>query len=70
MTIIYQGKIYVRFFELLLLKYDGNVVFFIKLTLNKIKVLFFLEKDPFRYVMFGGFLYIYMRHLIKYMAIT
>ena len=67
---IYQGKIYVRFLELLLLKYDGNVVFFIKLTLNKIKVLFFYEKDPFRCVMFCGFLYIYMRPLIKYMAIT
>ena len=54
MTSLYQGKICVPISELLLSKCNKNAVFFFKITQNKVKVLFFLKKAPFRYAMFGG----------------
>ena len=57
MTNIYQGKIFVHFSELLLLKYNENAIFFFKITQNEVKAPFFLEKSPFRCVTFGGFPY-------------
>ena len=59
------GKMCINFPELLLLKDNGNVVFFSKTTPNKVKGPFFLEKCPFCYVMFGGCPYILNTTLIK-----
>ena len=54
MASIYLGKIYVHFSEILFLKLNENAVPIFKITQNKLKVLFFLEKYPFCYVMFRG----------------
>ena len=54
MRMIITGKMCVHFPELLLLKCNENVVFISKTTQNKVKGIFFLEKCPFCFVMFGG----------------
>ena len=55
----------VHFSELLLLKCNEISVFFFKITKNKIKCPFFLEKSPFCYVMFGGCPYFLNKTLDK-----
>ena len=43
-----------QFPDLLLLKCDENAVFFCKITQNKVKGSFFIEKCSFCYAIFGG----------------